>query len=59
MAFSLDHRVTTMNTATSTRSAEQFNQPSGNEKGANFDFDRWAVEVRKQMMASLQRRTVR
>ncbi len=48
-----------MKTATPGLVTESFDKSDINSKEASFDFDRWAVEVRKQMIASLQKRTVR
>jgi hypothetical protein len=31
----------------------------GNSAKANFDFDRWAVEVRQQMIAALKKRGIK
>ncbi len=41
------------------RIKNQQTEPSANSQNSHFDFDTWAVQVKRQMIAALNRRGVR
>lgn len=48
-----------MKTQNHTQPQNQADQTLANTKNANFNFDLWAIQVRQQMLESLNRRGLR